>query len=560
MPAMKRGIQRSNVPAHSPPRLLRGRPTSFNYCHLFTPMKSCLAVLLVLFLVPSLSNAQTVQQSDVDFSQACTALGSSLEGAQAAFSAECPWRVRQVCDVVSSGSWACSTEEISASTSILDGVATGSDQTASPVADNGSCTAFGSDIGGAQTAFSAECPFRVRETCEPVSSGGWACSTASLGNAVNDAGSVVADVETSNPVADSTPLPATDNGVCTSLGADIGAAQSAFSAECPFRARNFCEPLTTGGWACSTASIAASANVFTPPVEAPVADNANNSNPTAEPDEPQDNAGAENDAPVASGPDVVRGTGVLNATYQRGDLILIAHDSGPDTDDMQAIVANRVIMDANPAANFILVGATQGHQWLSPTVGSEAHTQSLFPQWINAKASTSGTTSFDGNSIIEVANNVESTLNNDGTVHIAEGGPSDFTAEVLRLLQSRGVQSSDLKRIRVVQHSAGATAFNQVETRASNLNLVRSVATWVPIANGNVGGNGTADFQEPAGSGMCQRFMNNAANSRYASQWAWAYSQIGDLRKCDQSDSVELLHILNDTSTRTFDQFTSRYM
>ena len=530
-------------------------------------MKSFIAVLLVLLLAPSLSNAQTVQRSEVDFTQACTALGSSLSDAQTSFSAECPWRVRQVCNIVSSGDWACSTEEISASTSISDGVATGADQNASSATDNGSCTAFGSDIGGAQTAFSADCPFRVRETCEPVSSGGWACSTASLNNAVNDAGNVTADTETSNPVAEATPLPVTENGVCTSLGADIGAAQSAFSAECPFRARNFCEPLTTGGWACSTASIAASANVFTPPVEtpappveAPVADNANNSNPPAEPDEPQNDSSAENDAPVASVPDVVRGTGVLNTTYQRGDLILIAHDSGPDTDDMQAIVANRMIMDANPEVNFILVGATQGHQWLSPTVGSEAHTQSLFPQWINAKASTSGTTSFDGNSIIEVANNVESTLSNGGTVHIAEGGPSDFTAEVLRLLQSRGVQSSDLKRIRVVQHSAGATAWNQLQTRASNLDLVRSVATWVPIANGNVGGNGTADFQEPAGSSMCQRFRNNAASSRYASQWAWAYSQIGDARKCDQSDSVELLHILNDTSTRTFDQFTSRYM
>lgn len=530
-------------------------------------MKSFIAVLFVLLFAPSLSSAQTVSQSEVDTTQVCTAFGSSLDGAQAAFSAECPWRVRQFCGAVSNGEWACSTEEFSASANILDDVVAGSDQNASSAAGDGICTAFGADIGGAQAAFSAECPYRVRETCEPISSGGWACSTASLNNAVNDAGNVTAEVETSNPVADSTTPPATDNGVCTSLGADIGAAQSAFSAECPFRARNFCEPLTTGGWACSTESIAASANVFTPPVEiptppveAPVADNANNSNPPAEPDEPQNDASAENEAPAASVPDVVRGTGVMNTTYQQGDLILIAHDSGPDTDDMQAIVANRMIMDANPAVNFILVGATQGHQWPSPTVGSEAHTQSMFPQWINAKASTSGTTSFDGNSIIAVANNVESTLNNGGTVHIAEGGPSDFTAEVLRLLQSRGVQSSDLKRIRVVQHSAGATAWNQLQTRASNLDLVRSAATWVPIANGNVGGNGSADFQEPAGSAMCQRFRNNAANSRYASQWAWAYSQIGDSRKCDQSDSVELLFILNDTSTRTFDQFASRYM
>jgi len=275
--------------------------------------------------------------------------------------------------------------------------------------------------------------------------------------------------------------------------------------------------------------------------------------------EPQNESVADNQPSGTTDSTTVRGTGNMNSRYQPGDLVIIAHDSGPDTDDMQAIVANRMIMDANPAVNHILVGATQGHQWPNPTAGSESHTQSLFPDWINAKASTSGTTSFDGNSVIKVSDRVADTLNNGGTVHIAEGGPSDFTAEILRVLQSRGVSASSLKRIRVVQHSAGSSAWNEQQTKGSNMALVKSVATWVPIANGNVGGNATADFQEPAGSSMCQRFMRSVSGTRYAVQWAWAYSKIGDSRKCDQSDSVELLYILNDTSTSTFDQFLSRY-
>jgi hypothetical protein len=343
--------------------------------------------------------------------------------------------------------------------------------------------------------------------------------------------------------------------VCTANGATLDDAQSQFSAQCPWRVRQTCDPLTSGGWACSTAAIANSVNALTitlvPNVPEPTI--------TVVETETIDPVEVVTAEPISPSTNPVTGTGVMNTTYKTGDLVIIAHDSGPDTDDMQAIVANRMIMDLHPSVNFILVGATQGHRWTHPTAGSEAHTQSLFPNWINAKASTSGTTSFDGTSIISVADAIQGVLNNAGTVHIAEGGPSDFTGAVLRVLQSRGVQASGLKRIRVVQHSAGVGAWNQDQTTSANLALVKSAATWVPIANGNVGGNATADFQEPASSSMCQRFRSSVATTRYASQWAWAYSKIGDSRKCDQSDSVELLYILNDTTTKTFDQFSSRY-
>jgi hypothetical protein len=496
-------------------------------------MKLYLSLLGVFLLAPLVSLAQQngIEPGSTERAFSASTLADARLGYRATYGLH-----PKDCDPVG-GRWVCSEFDVSDATPL-------SQPLVSPagVSVVEACTAYGVTLRDAQTDFSTQCPWRVRETCNPLTSGNWACSTASIASTIN----AVATPDIFSEEAISPPPPVivhtADNAVCTAYAQTLDDAQSEFSAECPWRIRQTCDPTSVGGWACSTASIDTSTNALSILIE-PIT-TADTSTPGIQ----------------ANGSSTVSGTGVMNNSYQSGDLLVIAHDSGPDTDDMQAIVANRMIMDAYPAVSYLLVGATQGHSWTNPTAGSESHTQSLFPDWINAKASTSGTTSFDGTSVIKVAEVIEQTLNSGGTVHIAEGGPSDFTAEVIRLLQSRGVQASNLKRIRVVQHSAGSGAWNEDQTSGTNMALVKSAATWVPIANGNVGGNATADFQEPASSSMCQRFMKSVSSTRYASQWAWAYSTIDDTRKCDQSDSVELLHILNDTGTRTFDQFTSRYL
>jgi hypothetical protein len=553
---------------------------------------------------------------------ACTAYGSTLDGAQTEFSAACPWRVRETCDPLNSGGWACSTASIASSVNAVNTLNTYDEEAISPRSpilhsvENDVCTAYGLTLDDAQTEFSAECPWQVRETCDPSSAGGWACSTAKIGTSTNALNTPIESAATTD-TSIATPndisllqLEAENVGYNSSLWSK---SENGLVYTGPnrylFTSRNddanlvfdFMIPIS-GAYRFTMRSRAGVGNDPSEPpndiwLKAPGEEwlkvymlrdgswqidaiGERNNTHSRELNTYELSAGALQvivsgrskghildwvalklqDVSVTVDSSAVSGTGVMNTTYQQGDLLIIAHDSGPDTDDMQAIVANRMIMDAYPTVNYLLVGATQGHGWTNPTVGSESHTQSLFPAWVNAKASTSGTTSFDGTSVIKIADDIEETLINGGTAHIAEGGPSDFTAEVIRLLQSRGVQAQALKRIRVVQHSAGASAWNEQQTSRSNLALVKSAATWVPIANGNIGGNATADFQDPASSSMCQRFMNSASTSRYSSQWAWAYAKIGDTRKCDQSDSVELLYILNDTTTKTFDQFTSRYM
>ena len=577
-----------------------------------------------------LSLAEPTEQNELanDSVAACTAYGSNHQGAQDSFSADCPWRAKNFCGLLITGEWACSTDVITSSIN---------EPTTSTNVIDSSCIAYGSSLSDAQASFSAECPWRDRNFCNPLSSDEWACSTDHIETSINvldtlstikntnETNSTTATNETTTTIQENTGLKieaesvgynsarwrssegglvytGADRYLLTSRNDDANLvfnftipAAGSYRFTMRSRAGNGNDPseppndvwikvageewlkvfmTRDGSWHIDaigerngTHSRELNTYVFSVgPQQIIVSGRSQGHIIDWVALEPQGFSVQTNTTTATSATTstpstgATTGTGVMNTSYQSGDLILIAHDSGPDTDDMQAIVANRMIMDAYPEVSFIMIGATQGHAWTTPTAGSETHTQSLFPDWINAKASTSGTTSFDGTSVIAVADRIEQTLDNGGTVHIAEGGPSDFTAEVIRLLQSRGVSATNLKRIRVVQHSAGKTAWNEQQTSSSNIALVKSVSTWVPIANGNVGGNATADFQEPASSAMCRRFMSSASATQYASEWAWAYSKIDDARKCDQSDSVELLYILNETSTKTFDQFSSRYM
>ena len=107
-----------------------------------------------------------------------------------------------------------------------------------------------------------------------------------------------------------------------------------------------------------------------------------------------------------------------------------------------------------------------------------------------------------------------------------------------------------------MQHSAGASAFNQKETRSDRLNTVRELATWVPIGNGNVD-NDTPDFNQ-RDAGVEAR----ARNSRYGAEWRYALDKIPAARRMDFSDTVELLHILGvpKASLPNVRAFADRYL
>ena len=181
--------------------------------------------------------------------------------------------------------------------------------------------------------------------------------------------------------------------------------------------------------------------------------------------------------------------------------------------------------DYQPESEAVL-DATYGNNWLD---------------WFNEPQSA----------VSSAADRWAATLANGNDVWVAEGGPSDFTADVLRRIGTI-YPSVDRMRIHVVQHSTG---FNQGNTSNAGLDVVRDTSDYITIDDGNRGGNGTADLNNRSSS-----FVATALQSSLAGAWEAAFDYLSPDSKLDFSDTVELLFIINDTRTRTVDDFADTYL
>lgn len=127
-------------------------------------------------------------------------------------------------------------------------------------------------------------------------------------------------------------------------------------------------------------------------------------------------------------------------------------------------------------------------------------------------------------------------------VLVADGGPMDFTADVLTRLQSHhGATDAELKRVSVIQHSLG---FNVVNTLPANLQKIQDLATYITIDNGNVGGNATANLEDSESNTTTSDFAQWARNNNSHSD-AWNSALDDFSAKIDFSDTVEYLYILD---------------
>ena len=245
-------------------------------------------------------------------------------------------------------------------------------------------------------------------------------------------------------------------------------------------------------------------------------------------------------------------SGAPSSALGPNDLLALHYDSAPDPDDTQAMIFARLILDDYPDIDPIVVNGTIGDEVDRGAFieGSTEHLRTMFPDALDYFADRERT-------VERSATAWQLTLEAGGTVHVAAGGPMDASADILRELERRGV--GGLKRVRVVQHSAGTGAFNEDNTSDAGLAFIRSRATYVTIDNGNVGGNATPDFNEP----NVPELMRRALASRYGAQWARARTFfLSDAQnKIDASDTVELMHILGLPTSHapTVRAFADRY-
>lgn len=242
-----------------------------------------------------------------------------------------------------------------------------------------------------------------------------------------------------------------------------------------------------------------------------------------------------------------------NPTASTSDGIFLFYDGGPDHDDKQAIVSGKHVVDKLNLDPVVVIGTT-GHairDKFLPAMRGLA--DSLYPNHFDAS-----TTSGHNAAVVAVANEMQSILQAGKRVRIAEGGPSDFTFDVVDRLKGKGL---NLKNIELVQHS---TIFNEGQTRAASIASLKRDVTYKVIGNGNsgnsVGGVNVADFQQTKDGAQCLSLRNAISGTNYHSQWLTAMTIITPARFCDFSDTVELLYIVGDTGTQTIANFVSKYM
>jgi len=153
--------------------------------------------------------------------------------------------------------------------------------------------------------------------------------------------------------------------------------------------------------------------------------------------------------------------------------------------------------------------------------------------WINANTDWGG-------AVTRTAERWVETLLAGGTVHIAEGGQSGFSADVIRHIRNHHSALNTTTQIILVQHSDT----NEENTDSSDLEYVRANSSYIKIPDGE-SANATADLR-----GQSEAFITEASSSNYATQWNLAFGGTDsvlepDFSSLNFSSIVELLYILD---------------
>ena len=224
------------------------------------------------------------------------------------------------------------------------------------------------------------------------------------------------------------------------------------------------------------------------------------------------------------------------------DLVAIHFDHAPDRDDGHAAVAALMVRDKLGLNVQVVAGAygvynrdrydPESERVMSAVWGSE---------WLNAHSNRAG-------SVNAAVNRWTSVLAAGGSVWVAEGGQSDFTASVVRIINRNHSEFDTTRLIHVIQHSD----WNEDHALPEDLNYTRNNTRYIKIDDGN-NPNATADFRfESHNNGA---FVARAQSSSYSNQWAVAFDYLTPGEKLDFSDTVELMHIVGLGEIRDVDEF-----
>ena len=181
-------------------------------------------------------------------------------------------------------------------------------------------------------------------------------------------------------------------------------------------------------------------------------------------------------------------TTTKESTYRfdvQKDLLLAHYDCKTDVDDLHSIAAFRSLLSlsAFKDLNFHVVTGAYGTQE-GLYVPPESLLDKAFQTWSDAH------TDFD-KALNETYTKALVTLENKGSIWIAEAGQSDFSAALVELIRNKHPKIDTKNLIHIVQHSN----WNEEVTSEKARNYVRKHTTYHKIPDGNALDNGSPGFR-----------------------------------------------------------------
>jgi uncharacterized protein len=167
------------------------------------------------------------------------------------------------------------------------------------------------------------------------------------------------------------------------------------------------------------------------------------------------------------------------------DLLVVNYDIKPDVDDLHSAAAFATFVNRFPACfDFVVVAGTYGNQDGNFIQAPGLLNLAFGKRWLNAHDHRLEAAQ-------AIAKRMGKTLRAGGSVWIAEGGQSDFTADIVAKLAAERTYAPLLRqRVHVVQHSD----WNEQATTPAKLSYLEATVDYRRIADGNAAGNGTPGF------------------------------------------------------------------
>lgn len=242
------------------------------------------------------------------------------------------------------------------------------------------------------------------------------------------------------------------------------------------------------------------------------------------------------------------------------DLLLVQFDCKTDVDDLHTVAATATLL-ANPEFSSIHYHAVAGAYGIQE--GLYVPPNPLFQlafgdNWSDAHEN------YD-KAVEQVKGKIKATLANQGDIWIADAGQSDFTASLIKAVQSDLPEVNISQRIHVVQHAD----WNEEVTATENLKFVKENADYHKIPDGNAVGNGTPGFRTPDYTLL----KNKIANPELVDIWQLAIEISNEYNGkegryhnaaiaaggLDFSDLAEVCWILGLLDIRDTEQFFKQY-